>query len=155
MSTKSTCAISSAISFLTSAAINCTNSAQFLRLQQARSGNRRSECQRSERGDDFQSRIAAEPSHSNLLTGFCGAARLGRSTISSTIFAQLSELAARAVGLRRLLNQLGVIVVCLFLFSNLFRCLRRAIQTSESSWIDFQRSLKLPLRFLRPIQFQQ
>src|SRR6266566_7088779 len=35
MSTKSTCAISSAISFLTSAAISCTNSAQILLSHQA------------------------------------------------------------------------------------------------------------------------
>ena len=43
-------------------------------------------------------------SHSNLFAGFRGAARLGRSTIGGTIFAQLSELAARAIGFDRLLN---------------------------------------------------
>src|SRR6266496_746229 len=65
--------------------------------------------------------------YSNLFAGFRSAARLGRSTIGGTIFPQLSELPAGAVGLRRLLSQLGVVMVCLFLFSILFCCLRRAI----------------------------
>ena len=88
-----------------------------------------------------------------LLRGFRSAARLGRSAVGGTIFAQFGELAAGAVGFRRLLSQLGVVVLCLFLFPSLFCCLRGAIQTSESSRIDFQRCLKLLLRFLRPIQF--
>src|SRR5438067_9040666 len=85
------------------------------------------------------------------LTRFRSAARLCASTIGGTIFPQLSELGAGAVGFCGLLNQLGVVAICLFLFPNLFCCLRGAIQTSESPRIDFQRRLKLALRFFRPI----
>src|SRR5205085_3122390 len=73
-----------------------------------------------------------------LLPEFRHAPRLRRSIRRSAIFAQLSELGAGAVGLRRLLSQLGVVAVCLFFFPNLFCCLRGAIQPSESPRIDFQ-----------------
>ena len=75
----------------------------------------------------FKPRIAAELSHSNLLAGFRGAARPGPSTIGGTIFPQLSELAAGAISLCRLLTQLGIVVLRFFLFPILFCCLRRAI----------------------------
>src|SRR6476661_479700 len=90
-------------------------------------------------------------SYARLLRGFRSAARLGRSAVGGAIFAQLSELGAGAVGLCRLLDQLGVVVICLLFFPSLSCCLRGTIQTSESSGIDFQRCLKLLLRFLRPI----
>ncbi len=75
--------------------------------------------------------------YSDLFAGFRIAVRLRRGILGGTIFAQLGKLAARAVGLRRLLSQLGVVVVRLFLFPILFCCLRGAIQTSESSRINF------------------
>src|SRR5882724_5838732 len=103
-----------------------------------------------------ESKAGNDSNHmTHLLAAFRSAARLGRSAVGGTIFAQLGELAAGAVGFCRLLSQLGVVVLCLLFFPSLSCCLRGTIQTSESSGIDFECRLELTLRFFRPIQLQQ
>src|SRR5438128_11921968 len=69
-----------------------------------------------QRGHSVPKLSTPRPSYSNLLAGFRSAARLSRSAVGGTIFAQFGKLAARAVGLRRLLSQLGVVMMCLFFF---------------------------------------